>query len=175
MKIGLITYRDLRASDFESLSNNFFSFIDELQQNRDLGLVLAKKKPTLSEELEWFSHFYKNVEQGRTIATVAEANSKVVGLCEVEGMRPDSDVSHRGGLGIAIRKEYRGQGIGTELMRRTLEKCRGKFDVIELTVFSINKAKKLYERFGFQVYGRNPYAIKRDGKYFEEDLMFLKL
>jgi RimJ/RimL family protein N-acetyltransferase len=171
----LIIYRDVRPSDFESLSNNFFSFIDELKENPDLGLVLVKKKPTLSEELEWFSDFYKNVEQGKTIATVAETDSKVVGVCEVERMRPDSDVSHRGELGLAIVKEYRGQGIGTELMKHTLEKCRGKFEMIELSVFSINKAKKLYERFGFQTFGHNPHAIKRDGKYYEEDLMLLKL
>ena len=100
----MVIYRDLRPSDFESLSNNFFSFIDEQKENPDLGLVLVKKKPTLSEELEWFSDFYKNVEQGKTIATVAEADSKVVGVCEVERMRPDSDVSHRGGLGLADRK-----------------------------------------------------------------------
>jgi RimJ/RimL family protein N-acetyltransferase len=171
----MVIYRDLRPSDFESLSNNFFSFIDEQKENPDLGLVLVKKKPTLSEELEWFSDFYKNVEQGKTIATVAEADSKVVGVCEVERMRPDSDVSHRGGLGLAIVKEYRGQGIGTELLKHTLEKCRGKFEVIELSVFSVNKAKKLYERFGFQTFGHNPHAIKRDDRYYEEDLMLLKL
>ena len=168
-------YRDLRASDFQDLSDNFFAFIDELQENPDLGLVLLRKKPALSEELEWFSNLFKNVEQGKIIATVAEADSRVVGLCEVEGFRADSDVAHRGRLGISVAKGFRGQGIGTELMRQTLEKCKGKFEVIELSVFTINRAKKLYERFGFQIYGHHPLAIKRNEKYMEEDLMLLKL
>src|ERR1700730_11810939 len=137
-KILLIVYRDVQASDFNDLSNNFFSFLEEAKENPELGLVLLKKKPSLSEELEWFSSFYKNVEQGRTVATVAEVDSSVVGMCEVEGLRPDSDVAHRGGLGIVVRREYRGKGIGTELMKQTLEKCRGKFEIVELTVFSIN-------------------------------------
>jgi RimJ/RimL family protein N-acetyltransferase len=171
----LIVYRDVTPSDFESLSSNFFSFLEEANENPELGLVLLKKKPSLAEELEWFSSFYKNVEQGRTITTVAEVDSRVVGMCEVEGMRPDSDVAHRGGLGLVVRKEYRGKGIGTELVRQTLEKCKGKFEVVELTVFSVNKAKKLYERFGFQTYGHNPHAIKRNSRYFEEDLMLLKI
>jgi RimJ/RimL family protein N-acetyltransferase len=175
LEFFLIVYRNLRVSDFQNLSDNFFAFLEELNENPDLGLVLLRKKPALSEELEWFSNLYKNVEQGKIIATVAEADSKVVGLYEVEGSRADSDVAHGGRLGISIVKEYRRRGIGTELMRQTLEKCKGKFEVVELSVFSINKAKKLYERFGFQTFGHNPLAIKRNGKYYEEDLMLLKL
>ena len=165
----------MKPSDFESLTRNFYSLLDEVKENPDIGLVSLRKKPTLSEELQWFANLYKNVEEGKTVATVAEDASRAVGMCEVEGLRPGSDVSHRGVLGLVVAKEYRGKGIGTELMRLTLEKCRGKFEVIELSVFSINKAKKLYERFGFRTYGHNPHAIKRAGRYYEEDLMLLKL
>jgi len=165
----------LKHSDFESITDNFYSFFDELEENPDLGLVLLRKKPSPSEELQWFANLYKNVEEGKTIATVAADGSRVVGMCEVEGLRPDSDVSHRAELGLVVRKECRGKGLGTELIRLTLEKCRGKFEIVELSVFSINRAKKLYEKFGFQVYGHNPFAIKRGGKYYEEDVMFLKL
>ena len=98
-----------------------------------------------------------------------------VGVCDVERRSPGSYVSHRGELGIAIRKEFRGKGVGTELLRCTLEKCRGRFDVIELRVFSINPAKKLYERFGFRSYGHDSNGVYLNGKYFEEELMYLKL
>jgi predicted GNAT family N-acyltransferase len=74
-----------------------------------------------------------------------------------------------------VIKEFRGKGIGTELMRRTLDKCRGKFDVVQLGVFAINPAKKPYECFGFKSYGHDPYNVKRDDRYFEVELMFLKL
>jgi len=171
----LTLYRELKVSDFQSLTDNFYSYFDELEENPDIGLVLMKKKPTLAEELQWFTDFYKKVEEGRTVATVAAEDSKTVGICEVEGYRPGSDVDHRGGLGLVVRKEYRGRGIGTELLRQTIEKCRGKFEIIELSVFTVNKAKSLYERFGFQTYGHNPQAIKRDNRYLAEDLMLLKL
>jgi RimJ/RimL family protein N-acetyltransferase len=171
----LIIYRDLKPSDFESMADNFYSFLDELEENPDLGLVLPRKRPSISEELQWFSDLYKKVEEGKTVATVAEGESKVIGMCEIEGLRSESDISHRGELGLVVSKEYRGKGIGTELIRLTLEKCKGKFEVVQLGVFSINRAKRLYERFGFQTYGHNPHAIKRGGRYYAEDLMLLKL
>jgi len=149
--------------------------MDELKENPDLGVGLRKEKPSLAEELQWFSNFYKSLEEGNAIATVAEDDSsKVVGVCEVERIHPGSYASHRGELGLVVTKEFRGRGIGTELMRRTLEKCKGKFDVVQLDVFTINHAKRMYERFGFQSYGRDPYNIKRDNRYFEVELMFLK-
>jgi RimJ/RimL family protein N-acetyltransferase len=149
--------------------------MDELSDNPDLGVVLMKKKPTVAEELQWFSNFYKNFEEGNAVATVAENdNSRIVGMCEVERLHPGTYISHRGELGLVVVKEFRGKGIGTELMQRTLEKCKGKFDVVQLGVFRINPAKRLYERLGFQSYGRDSFGVKRDNRFFEIELMFLK-
>ena len=39
LEFFLIVYRDLRVSDFQNLSDNFFAFLDELNENSDLGLV----------------------------------------------------------------------------------------------------------------------------------------
>jgi RimJ/RimL family protein N-acetyltransferase len=91
------------------MTNNFYSFLDELEENPDLGLVLLRKRPSISDELQWFSDLYKKVEEGKTVATVAEDESKVIGICEIEGLRSESDVSHRGELGLVVRKEYRGK------------------------------------------------------------------
>lgn len=173
---ALITYRDVIPEDYSSLSANFSSYIDELDENPNLGLVLRKEKPTPAEELRWFSGFYDGFEKGNVVATAAvEENAGAVGLCDVGRTFPGSYSSHRGELGITVRKEYRGKGVGTELLRQTIEKCRGKFEVIELRVFSINPARKLYEKFGFRTYGHDPFGVYRSGRYFEEDLMYLKL
>lgn len=175
-----ITYRDARASDFDALTANFYSYFDEFRENPGLGLVLYNQKPTVAQELEWFSNLFGNIERGDAVATVAEEVSDsrpvvVVGMCEVRRLRPGTDMSHRGVLGISVRKEYRGKGVGTRLLEETLRKCKGKFEIIELSVFSINRARRLYERFGFKVYGHLPLAVKRGDQYFEEDLMYLKI
>jgi len=36
-------------------------------------------------------------------------------------------------------------------------------------------AKRLYEKLGFKKYGLHPRAVKRNGKYIGEELMFLEL
>ena len=66
----------------------------------------------MADELDWFSGFYKGVINGNNVAMVAELDSKVVNFCEVRCSLPNSEASHRGGLGLAIIKEHRGKGMG---------------------------------------------------------------
>lgn len=57
-------------------------------------------------------------------------------------------------LGMAILSEYRGKGIGTELMRTTLEQARVMgVPAISLSVDPNNPAIHLYKRFGFEEVG----------------------
>ena len=55
---------------------------------------------------------------------------------------------------MAILKNYRGNGIGTELIKRIIFEYR-KLNVekISLSVSTQNKAKKLYEKSGFKKVG----------------------
>jgi RimJ/RimL family protein N-acetyltransferase len=168
--------RDLRATDFEDLCNYYYEFYDEIEENPDLGITLFQSKPTLADELDWFARLFKAVQEGKDVAFVAEENGRVVGLCEVASLLKDHEVSHRGELGISLKKEFRGRGIGRALLRRTLEACTGKFEIIELWVFSTNAvAKSLYAEFGFKSSGRRPRAVKRRGKYIDEEYMYLVL
>ena len=54
--------------------------------------------------------------------------------------------------------------MGKALLLKTIEGCRGRFEVITLEVFSNNlAAKKLYEKVGFKTYGVLPGGVKRGG------------
>ena len=167
--------RDLKPSDFDDIVNNLYSYYEEVSENPELGLVLFNTKPSISYELEWFSNLYKGIAAGNNVAVVAEVDSHAVGLCIVHGRLPDSEISHGAELGIALRKEYRGRGIGTPLLREALERCRGKFETVELAVLTNNRAKKLYEKFGFKIIGTRQRAIKRGNRYFDEYVMILTL
>lgn len=54
--------------------------------------------------------------------------------------------------GIVVDPRYRGRGVGTELLRRTVALAWEKgFNSVRLDVIDSNqRAKSLYERFGFQ-------------------------
>jgi len=53
---------------------------------------------------------------------------------------------------IHVAPEYRGQGIGSELLRLAEEEARsGEHPVMSLQTWTTNPATRLYERFGFRV------------------------
>nr|WP_283942835.1 GNAT family N-acetyltransferase [Paenibacillus konkukensis] len=78
-----------------------------------------------------------------------------------------------------VEPQFRGRGLGKTLLialiERATKECEG-LEQIHLTVVSNNKsAKRLYVSLGFEVYGVEPYALKSDEQYFDEDLMILRL
>jgi len=61
-------------------------------------------------------------------------------------------IAHRGSLGIAVVKEWRGQGIGTMMMETLLEWATGNplIEKVCLEVFTTNTgAIRLYRKLGF--------------------------
>lgn len=54
-------------------------------------------------------------------------------------------------LSLAVKPAYRGRGVGSALMRRTLEEAEQRYEAISLSVSSHNPAVRLYRRFGFRI------------------------
>ena len=74
---------------------------------------------------------------------------------------------------VGILKDYRHQGIGTELFRRLDEWAREKGLVrLELTVECMNTdAVNLYEKCGFKIEGTREKSMKVDGVFVDEYYM----
>lgn len=58
-------------------------------------------------------------------------------------------------LTIALLPEYRGMGIGSQLIAALLDAAKTRYIAICLSVSLGNPAKRLYERLGFEVIGKN--------------------
>ncbi len=167
--------RELRPADGRGLIRNYYGYYAELSGNPSFGLSLFEKKPSRKDELKWFGSLLRGVRNGSRIASVAEMDGRVVGLCNVDKSSVGGQ-SHIGTLGIAIVKEARGRGIGEALMRDVIGKCRGRLEKVKLAVFADNvAAKRLYRKLGFKRYGSLKEAIKRSGRYFDEEFMCLDL
>ena len=119
---------------------------------------------------------YVKVLDGDMIVQVAEEDGAAVDLCSITRQRPGSELDHTGVLGIAIKKAYRGRGVGRALMESTLKRCKGTFEQVILEVFESNvRAQSLYKKMGFKGYGKIPKAIKRGERYINVNLMYLCL
>ena len=57
---------------------------------------------------------------------------------------------------ISVLEEYRGMGIGSELMRRMLHRLKTDgFPKASLAVQKANYAAKMYQKLGFRIIGEN--------------------
>jgi len=94
------------------------------------------------------------LRQGLTLF-VAVDDGRVVGWCDVH---PKAHVTqrHSGVLGMGVAASHRGQGVGSALLRATLDAAAAKgIRRVELVVRADNAAAiALYERHGFELEGR---------------------
>ena len=100
------------------------------------------------------------------LALVAEADGIIIGAVWSRIM---SDYGHideqTPSLAISLYEEYRGKGIGTDLMRNML--CTLKqngFERVSLSVQKENYAAKMYIKLGFNIIDENAeeYLMVRD-------------
>ncbi len=103
-------------------------------------------------------------------------DGKAIGMCNLITKNQQEERRHVGTLGISIREGFRSFGIGTALINDALDKAKGIFEIINLEVFSTNpKAKSLYERLGFNVYGKFPEAVKNGDERIDIFLMYRRI
>jgi RimJ/RimL family protein N-acetyltransferase len=120
---------------------------------------------TVAERLE--REFVAGGFQGNELVGIA-------GLARYEGAK----LRHRGLLwGMYVREQARGSGLADQLMQLLLDQAGMlALEHVILTVAAENRrARRLYERWGFSVYGLEPRAIKVNDAYYDEALMIRRL
>lgn len=91
------------------------------------------------------------------IGLVAEVDKRVVGAVWVRIMNDYGHIdNHTPSFAISLYKDYRGFGIGTNLMKKMLHilKDRG-YKQASLAVQKTNYAVRMYQKTGFEIVGEN--------------------
>ena len=108
---------------------------------------------------------------------VARVDGKVVGWCDIIPSQKGAAIAtaHVGVLGVGILPEYRGKGIGRQLIQAAIEKAaRQGLTRIELNAREHNtNAIGLYKKLGFEIEGLKRNAAKVNGVYENYYLMAL--
>ncbi|MBP5703895.1 MAG: GNAT family N-acetyltransferase [Paludibacteraceae bacterium] len=84
---------------------------------------------------------------------VADSDGKIVGAVWVRIMDDYGHLdSQTPSLAISLYKEYRGQGIGTQLLHQMMDLLRKeKYAQVSLSVQKENYALRMYEKAGFKI------------------------
>ena len=146
----MLTYRPLQPSETELLKTFIYEaiFIPEGVEPPPFDIIF---RPEIALYYEGFG----NGSADNCI--VAEVDGKVVGAVWTRIMNDYGHVDDQTpSFAISLLKEFRNQGIGTELMRRMLQllKTQG-YKQASLAVQKANYAVRMYKKVGFEIVDEN--------------------
>lgn len=154
------TIRQVKSSEYPLLNDFLYEaiFIPE-------GVEPPPRAIINSPELQVYVKDFGAQPHDR--ALVAEAEGKIVGAVWVRVMNDYGHVDDETpSFAISLYKEYRGQGIGTALMRGMLDILKENgYKRASLAVQKANYALKMYLKVGFEIIDENQ----------EEYIMLIKL
>ena len=164
----MLTVRSLCADDSEALNAFRLTTYRETHFRARYPEECEPSLEAVQKELAGCEASALNFEVG------AFAGEKVVGEFGVTQVWPHIKFRHRAVMGISVRKEYWGCGLGSYLMQLAIDQTRiNGFEQLELGVCSDNtRSIHLYEKVGFVRCGIQPRAFKlKDGTYRDEIMM----
>ena len=105
------------------------------------------------------------------VATIA---GEVVGNLGLHSVSKSPRRRHVGTVGVVVRDDRQGRGVGSELVKAAIELSDGwlNFQRLELWVYCDNVAAiALYRKFGFAMEGTCRAYAFRDGRYVDAYMM----
>ncbi|EQB2599713.1 GNAT family N-acetyltransferase [Aeromonas salmonicida] len=134
---------------------------------RDLYALPNAQAGTLHLPTPPLSQWQRRLESSDVVALVAEVDGLLVGQISLH-MEPNPRRKHVAGIGMGVRDDWAGKGVGSVLMAAALDLADNWLNLhrIELTVFVDNEAAlALYRKFGFAEEGLARGYAFRQGEY----------
>ena len=146
----MLTYRPLQPSETELLKTFIYEaiFIPEGVEPPPFDIIF---RPEIALYYEGFG----NGSADNCI--VPEVDGRVVGAVWTRIMNDYGHVDDQTpSFAISLLKEFRNQGIGTELMRRMLQLLKNQgYKQASLAVQKANYAVRMYKKIGFEIVDQN--------------------
>jgi putative acetyltransferase len=158
-----ITVRHIEPSDYEAVQH-IFKGPNVIRGTLQLPFPSAELwRKRLAEPPEGLFNLVACVEGGEVVGNLGLHTSP---------NRPRR--RHVGQIGMAVRDDWQGKGVGTALMQAAIDLADKWLNLrrLELEVFVDNTAAiRLYEKFGFAIEGRLVDFAFRDGQYVDTYIM----
>ena len=145
-----IIIREIKKSEYPLLENFLYEaiFVPE-------GAALPPKSIVDSDDLQVYVKCFGEHKDDKGL--VAEVNGNIVGAVWVRIMNDYGHIDDETpSCAISLYKEYRGYGIGTELMKEMLRLLKDSgYERVSLAVQKENYALKMYQNVGFEIVDEN--------------------
>jgi RimJ/RimL family protein N-acetyltransferase len=163
-----VAIREAAPRDAEQLVANLRALVAE--PDVDVPLAPDELDLTVEREREILSELATSLDAVMLVATIGDA---IVGQLSLKPISPRRALSHCVTLGISVRRDWRGRGVGRALLAAAIDWAeRAGKRRIELHVYARNAAAiHLYEAFGFAHEGRRRDAICERGVYLDDLVM----
>ena len=126
------------------------------------------QRPYVNEDVQR-ARLAESLAPGKAdVLLVADRGGELVGSCGMHPCGASPRRRHAMMIGISVRADVQGQGIGSALMQAMCDLADRWIGLqrLELTVYVDNDAAiALYRRFGFEMEGRHRGYVLRDGEF----------
>ncbi len=161
MKVKVVNLKDGSEAIIRPLTKNDKDLLIEFFEN--IGFETVKYFHPFSFTKEKAEEIIANIEKTERFYIIGiNEKNKILGIAYLDPFKPGSIAR----LGIGIREDYRGLGLGTFLMSFLIDSAKSRgVNKIVLEVYADNcRAIALYCKFGFEV-----YEIKKKARYLDWD------
>ncbi len=166
--------RSLQKSDLKSVKM-YTDYVNALIDDKEP--IILNEKITVKQEISYLKEQLKNIEKHKEIYLVAMDKKLLAGIIHIS--LKEGKQNHIGELGMSVKKEYRGKGLGNRLMQEAIEKTKELKpipSILRLSVFSSNSAAiALYRKFEFYTAAILWRQIKTENGLEDEIIMLMKI
>lgn len=170
-----ITFRYPRIDDLDEMTR----YINELSQE-DTYVTFSGETISREEEEKSLNEVLKGIMANDSVLILCFDNDILVGVSDIQRDKSKRKRSrHIGRLGISLAKDYRGEGIGKELMGTVIEEAIKHIHGLKsllLDVYAPNEqAIEMYKKLGFREVGRIPRGCLYKGEYVDQITMWKEI
>ncbi len=172
-KIACVRYPVLE--DLEKL----LEYQNELSAE-DTFLISSGEQFSKEEYLPKIEKVLWQIKEGHRITLIAEIDGKIAGRIDIKRcLELKARAPHVAKLGMSVRKEFRGQGLGRSLLKVGIEEAKKNISGLKMIILGVfgnnTTAITLYKSEGFVECGRLKGGILYRGKYVDNVKMVLFL
>ena len=166
-----VKIRSAEISDAENLLSTIKKYIVD---SEFIPKLFEEIKLTIQQEEDWIKSF---MEKENSLLLVAEYENEIIGNIDITG-KSRIIMQHTGVIGMGMLAEWRNSGLGTELMKHSINWAIENpiLELLWLQVYCENEiGVSLYRKMNFKENGVIKNYFKLNGKYYDNLTMSLSV